>query len=72
MCLAEHADPGQLALATPRHAPGEAVDPIALAPVDSVSITTLVDNVYDGLLTDDAAQGNPGVVVDLPQPGQPG
>ena len=54
MCLAEHADPGQLALATPRHAPGEAVDPIALAPVDSVSITTLVDNVYDGLLTDDA------------------
>ncbi len=25
-----------------------------------------------GLLTDDAAQGNPGVVVDLPQPGQPG
>ncbi len=54
MCLAEHADPGQLALATPRHAPGEAVDPIALHPVDSVSITTLVDNVYDGLLTDDA------------------
>ena len=54
MCLAEHADPGQLALATPRHAPGDAVDPIGLEPVDSVSITTLVDNVYDGLLTDDS------------------
>ncbi|PID96860.1 MAG: MBL fold metallo-hydrolase [Actinomycetales bacterium] len=36
----------------PREAPGEAVDPIGLEPVDEVSVTTLVDNVYDGLLTD--------------------
>ena len=34
----------------PRQAPGEAVDPIALEPVDEVVVTTLVDNVYDGLL----------------------
>src|SRR3954447_17811489 len=35
----------------PRQAPGPAVDPIALEPVDEVVITTLVDNVFDGLLT---------------------
>lgn len=34
----------------PRPAPGQAVDPIALEPVDEVVVTTLVDNVYDGLL----------------------
>jgi len=36
--------------ALPRPAPGPAVDPIALEPVDEVVITTLVDNVFDGLL----------------------
>jgi len=36
--------------AAPRAADGPAVDPIALEPVDEVVITTLVDNVYDGLL----------------------
>ena len=40
-------------MAVPRPAPGSAVDPIALEPVDEVVITTLVDNVFDGLLTDD-------------------
>jgi 7,8-dihydropterin-6-yl-methyl-4-(beta-D-ribofuranosyl)aminobenzene 5'-phosphate synthase len=34
----------------PRPAPGPAVDPIALEPVDEVVITTLVDNVFDALL----------------------
>jgi 7,8-dihydropterin-6-yl-methyl-4-(beta-D-ribofuranosyl)aminobenzene 5'-phosphate synthase len=34
---------------------GSAVDPIALAPVDEVVITTLVDNVYDALLAGDEA-----------------
>ncbi|MFG1858583.1 MBL fold metallo-hydrolase [Actinomadura geliboluensis] len=36
----------------PRPATGAAVDPIALEPVDEVEIVTLVDNVYDALLTD--------------------
>src|SRR4051794_11994453 len=34
----------------PRLAPGPAVDPIVLEPVDEVVITTLVDNVFDALL----------------------
>lgn len=37
----------------PRPAEGPAVDPIALEPVDEVVITTLVDNIYDALLTGD-------------------
>lgn len=36
--------------AAPRPAPGPAVDPIALEPVDEVVVTTLVDNTYDALL----------------------
>jgi 7,8-dihydropterin-6-yl-methyl-4-(beta-D-ribofuranosyl)aminobenzene 5'-phosphate synthase len=45
-------DHGREAAAAPRDAVGEAVDPIALAPVDEVTITTLVDNSYDGLMAD--------------------
>jgi len=41
------------ALVAPRPAPGDAVDPIGLEPVDEVVVTTLVDNVYDALLTGD-------------------
>ena len=41
---------GPVGTAAPRAAPGSAVDPIALEPVDVVVITTLVDNVFDGLL----------------------
>lgn len=37
----------------PRPAPGVAVDPVALEAVDEVQVTTLVDNVYDGLLQDE-------------------
>jgi 7,8-dihydropterin-6-yl-methyl-4-(beta-D-ribofuranosyl)aminobenzene 5'-phosphate synthase len=37
--------------AAPRSAPGSAVDPVGLEPVDEVAVTTLVDNVFDGLLT---------------------
>ena len=47
------ADPRQAGTAVPRPAPGSAVDPIALQPVDEIVITTLVDNVYDALLTGD-------------------
>ncbi|WP_067804137.1 MBL fold metallo-hydrolase [Actinomadura formosensis] len=45
--------PGEAQASMPRPAPGAAVDPIALEPVDEVEIVTLVDNVYDGLLTSD-------------------
>jgi 7,8-dihydropterin-6-yl-methyl-4-(beta-D-ribofuranosyl)aminobenzene 5'-phosphate synthase len=47
------ADPRQVARAVPRPVTGQAADPIALEPVDEVVITTLVDNVYDALLTGD-------------------
>ena len=46
-------DSGQVARAVPRAATGPAADPIALEPVDEIVITTLVDNVYDGLLAGD-------------------
>jgi 7,8-dihydropterin-6-yl-methyl-4-(beta-D-ribofuranosyl)aminobenzene 5'-phosphate synthase len=39
--------------ALPRPVEGGAADPIALEPVDEVVVTTLVDNVYDALLTGD-------------------
>jgi 7,8-dihydropterin-6-yl-methyl-4-(beta-D-ribofuranosyl)aminobenzene 5'-phosphate synthase len=38
--------------AVPRAIEGEAVDPIALEPVDEVVVTMLVDNSYDGLMGD--------------------
>ncbi len=36
----------------PRQAEGTAVDPIALEPVDEITITTLVDNSYGALMGD--------------------
>jgi 7,8-dihydropterin-6-yl-methyl-4-(beta-D-ribofuranosyl)aminobenzene 5'-phosphate synthase len=33
--------------------PGEVADPVRLAPVDEVRVTTLVDNAYDGLLPEE-------------------
>jgi 7,8-dihydropterin-6-yl-methyl-4-(beta-D-ribofuranosyl)aminobenzene 5'-phosphate synthase len=39
-----------VAAAAPRPAEGATVDPIHLEPVDEVVVTTLVDNVFDGLL----------------------
>ena len=47
---------GEAVAVAPRPVEGEAVDPIALEPVDEVVITTLVDNVFDGLLP-----GGPGI-----------
>jgi 7,8-dihydropterin-6-yl-methyl-4-(beta-D-ribofuranosyl)aminobenzene 5'-phosphate synthase len=41
---------GAVGAAAPRPAPGPAVDPIALDPVDEVVVTTLVDNIFDGRL----------------------
>ncbi len=50
MCDASSGVPG---VAVPRPAPGAAVDPITLEPVDELLVTTLVDNVYDALLAGD-------------------
>lgn len=46
----ESATAEDIRAATPHPVPGSAVDPITLKPVDEVVVTTLVDNVYDGLL----------------------
>jgi 7,8-dihydropterin-6-yl-methyl-4-(beta-D-ribofuranosyl)aminobenzene 5'-phosphate synthase len=39
--------------AAPRPAPGPAVDPVSLTPVDEVVITVLMDNTFDALLAGD-------------------
>jgi 7,8-dihydropterin-6-yl-methyl-4-(beta-D-ribofuranosyl)aminobenzene 5'-phosphate synthase len=51
--MCDGGDRGSIAAAVPRPATGAAVDPIALRPVDEVTITTLVDNMYDALLESD-------------------
>jgi 7,8-dihydropterin-6-yl-methyl-4-(beta-D-ribofuranosyl)aminobenzene 5'-phosphate synthase len=61
MCTDDHGGGGlgstgessAVAQAMPRPAGGVAADPIPLAPVDELVITTLVDNSYDALLRDD-------------------
>jgi len=52
MCDDSRALTEVVAAARPREAPGPAVDPIALEPVDEVVITTLMDNSYDALMGD--------------------
>ncbi|GAB2856385.1 MBL fold metallo-hydrolase [Actinoallomurus bryophytorum] len=63
------ADPHDVLTAMPRPAAGPAVDPIALEPVDEIKITTLVDNVFDALLTGDerTRRASSGAVVAAPQ-----
>jgi 7,8-dihydropterin-6-yl-methyl-4-(beta-D-ribofuranosyl)aminobenzene 5'-phosphate synthase len=53
MCDGQGASALESLLSAPREAEGPAVDPIALEPVDEVLVTTLVDNVFDALLTGD-------------------
>ncbi|WP_406831712.1 MBL fold metallo-hydrolase [Pedococcus sp. KACC 23699] len=48
-----HVSPIEAAASAPIPAPGSAVDPVHLQPVDEVTVTTLVDNVYDALLGGD-------------------
>ena len=55
MCVSgghDHDQHGEAAQAVPRQVGGDAIDPISLAAVDEVVITTLVDNSYDGLMAD--------------------
>jgi 7,8-dihydropterin-6-yl-methyl-4-(beta-D-ribofuranosyl)aminobenzene 5'-phosphate synthase len=49
----ESATAGDVRAALPHPVAGPAADPITLEPADDVVITTLVDNVYDALLTSD-------------------
>jgi 7,8-dihydropterin-6-yl-methyl-4-(beta-D-ribofuranosyl)aminobenzene 5'-phosphate synthase len=44
--------PGGVGASMPRPVEGDAIDPIVPEPVDEVTITTLVDNSYDGLMVD--------------------
>ncbi|HEY0572914.1 MAG TPA: MBL fold metallo-hydrolase [Pseudonocardia sp.] len=53
MCEASTTQPHEAMATAPRPAAAPAVDPITLEPVDEVRITTLVDNVFDALLTGD-------------------
>jgi 7,8-dihydropterin-6-yl-methyl-4-(beta-D-ribofuranosyl)aminobenzene 5'-phosphate synthase len=53
MCDTSYVSGRDAARSAPRAAPGDAVDPITLRPVDEIDITVLMDNVYDGLLTGD-------------------
>ena len=53
MCEGASGTGWDAAMVAPRPAPGDAIDPIGLAPVDEVFVTTLVDNTYDALLPDD-------------------
>jgi len=57
MCGSSHSDGGHVdvaATAAPRLAKGPAVDTIHLDPVDDVSVTTLIDNTFDMLLTSES------------------
>lgn len=53
MCDTSHATPQDAADSAPRLAPGDAVDPILLQPVDDVRVTVLMDNTFDALLVGD-------------------
>jgi 7,8-dihydropterin-6-yl-methyl-4-(beta-D-ribofuranosyl)aminobenzene 5'-phosphate synthase len=53
------AERGEAAFAAPRVAEGDAVDPVTLTSVDSVEITTLIDNSFDGLLPSQAGVTRP-------------
>jgi 7,8-dihydropterin-6-yl-methyl-4-(beta-D-ribofuranosyl)aminobenzene 5'-phosphate synthase len=60
MCDASGAPAQDVFASAPRPAPGAAVDPIALEPVDEVRITTLVDNTFDALLPSERRATRPG------------
>ena len=64
--MCEGGDPAAAISAIPRPAPGAAVDPITLTPVDDVQVTVLVDNTYDALLIGDERVRRPSFTVGRP------
>ncbi|MFE9868792.1 MBL fold metallo-hydrolase [Streptomyces sp. NPDC005506] len=67
MCDTTNTTAGKAAESAPRPVLGQAVDPVNLVPVDEIRITTLVDNVFDALLTDDERTSRTGFgAVDTP------
>ena len=65
--MCEGGDRAAAIRAVPRPAPGAAVDPITLTPVDEVAVTVLVDNTYDALLIGDERVRRPSFAVGTAQ-----
>ena len=61
--MCEGGDRAAAIRSVPRPAPGAAVDPILLSPVDEVTVTVLVDNTYDALLIGDERVRRPSFAV---------
>jgi 7,8-dihydropterin-6-yl-methyl-4-(beta-D-ribofuranosyl)aminobenzene 5'-phosphate synthase len=59
VCDGAGAAPAEALVSAPRPVEGPAIDPITLDPVDEVVVTTLVDNVFDALLTGDERVSRP-------------
>jgi 7,8-dihydropterin-6-yl-methyl-4-(beta-D-ribofuranosyl)aminobenzene 5'-phosphate synthase len=57
--VCDDSDQFEISHSEPRPADGPAVDPVTLPEVDEVSVTTLVDNVFDGLLPSGGAVTRP-------------
>lgn len=68
MCDDHGHDHHEALASAPRTLTGEAVDPIALEPVDEVTVTVLMDNSYDGLLPDTGPAQRSGLFQAPPTP----
>lgn len=70
MCFEPHVHPGAPAFASILPEPAEALpDPVSLAPVDALTLTTLVDNSADLLLTDQGPVRRHGLPAAAAMPG---
>jgi len=59
MCNEHGQSAAEAAWSAPRAAEGTAVDPVTLPEVDEVTVVTLVDNVFDGLLASSSGVARP-------------
>jgi len=59
MCDDHEHSAAEAAWSAPRAAAGQAVDPVSLPEVDEVTVTTMVDNVFDALLASAARVARP-------------